>query len=190
MSNQPPQGPPEGWEPRPQEEGPERPTEPQWEGSQRPTEPQWPTQGPQWGTQPPTTQPEPWQPRPPEQVPPQPPQTLSDDERRAWLAQQVDEHLRNGWQIESRTENLASLRIGKPINHVLHLLLTLVTCGVWVLVWIYLAMFQGEKRKTISTADADRPPQAAKPWYKETRFLIAMAVILVIVILAAVPPPE
>jgi hypothetical protein len=174
VSNQPPQGPPEGWESRPQ-----------GEGSQRPTEPQWPTQGPQWGTQPPTTQPEPWQPRPPEQVPPQP---LSDDERRAWLAQQVDEHLRNGWQIESRTENLASLRIGKPINHVLHLLLTLVTCGVWVLVWIYLAMFQGERRKTISTADADRPPQAVKPWYKETRFLIAMAVILVIVILAAIPP--
>jgi hypothetical protein len=57
-------------------------------------------------------------------------------------------------------------------------------------VWIYLAMFQGEKRKTISTVDADRPPQAVKPWYKETRFLIAMAVILVIVILAAVPPPE
>jgi hypothetical protein len=51
-------------------------------------------------------------------------------------------------------------------------------------------MFQGEKRNTISTADADRPPQAVKPWYKETRFLIAMAVILVIVILAAVPPPE
>jgi hypothetical protein len=49
MSNQPPAGPPEGWEPRPQGEGPERPTEPQWEGSQRPTEPQWPTQGPQWG---------------------------------------------------------------------------------------------------------------------------------------------
>jgi hypothetical protein len=174
VSNQPPQGPPEGWESRPQ-----------GEGSQRPTEPQWPTQGPQWGTQPPTTQPEPWQPRPPEQVPPQP---LSDDERRAWLAQQVDEHLRNGWQIESRTENLASLRIGKPINHVLHLLLTLVTCGVWVLVWIYLAMFQGERRKTISTADADRAPKAVKPWYKETRFLIAMAVILVIVILAAIPP--
>jgi uncharacterized membrane protein len=71
---------------------------------------------------------------------------------------------------------------------VLHLLLTLVTCGVWVLVWIYLAMFQGEKHKTISTRDADRPPQAIKPWYKETRFLIAVAVIIVIIVLAAVPP--
>jgi hypothetical protein len=172
MSTQPPQEPPEGWEPRPQ-----------GEGSERPTEPQWPSQGPQWGTQPP--QPERWQPRPPEQIPPQ---QLSDDERRAWLAQQVDEHVRQGWQIESRTENLASSRFGKPINHVLHLLLTLVTCGVWVLVWIYLAMFQGEKHKTISTRDADRPPQAIKPWYKETRFLIAVAVIIVIIVLAAVPP--
>lgn len=41
MSNQPPPpGPPEGWEPQPQ-----------WEGIERPTEAQWPTQGPQWGTQ-------------------------------------------------------------------------------------------------------------------------------------------
>jgi hypothetical protein len=141
MSNQPPAGPPEGWEPQPQ-----------GEGSERPTEPQWPTQGAQWGTQPPTqpptqptepheqptepqaerwetygpsappgqdhsawaaqrrTQPERWEPRPPEQVPTHP---LSDDERRAWLAQQVDEYVRHGWQIESRTENLASLRFGR-----------------------------------------------------------------------------
>ena len=66
MSNQPPAGPPEGGEPRPQGEGPERPTEPQW-----------PTQGPQWGTQPPTQPPQPppggWGP-PPQGAPPTQPQ--------------------------------------------------------------------------------------------------------------------
>jgi hypothetical protein len=41
VSNQPPAGSPEGWEPQPQRGG-----------SERPAEPQWPTQGPQWGTQP------------------------------------------------------------------------------------------------------------------------------------------
>jgi hypothetical protein len=59
MSTQPPQKPPEGWEPRPQ-----------GEGSERPTEPQWPTQGPQWGTQPPQP-PEGWGP-PPQGAPTQP----------------------------------------------------------------------------------------------------------------------
>ena len=171
MSTQPPQEPPEGWEPRPQ-----------WGGSERPTEPQWPTQGPQWGTQPPGTQPERWEPRPPEA---RSAQSLSEDERRSWLAQQVDDHVGQGWQIVSRTENLAALRFGKPINHVLHLLLTLVTCGLWALVWIYLALFQGEKHKTISTADAGRPPQPPKAFYQERSFLIAMGVILFFVIVYA-----
>jgi hypothetical protein len=31
-------------------------------------------------------------------------------------------------------------------------------------------------------------PQAIKPWYKETRFLIAVAVIVIIIVLAAIPP--
>jgi hypothetical protein len=53
VSNQPPQGPPEGWDSPPQREGSERPTEPQWQGQQRPTEPQWSSQGPPPGQQPP-----------------------------------------------------------------------------------------------------------------------------------------
>jgi hypothetical protein len=65
MSTQPPPGPPEGWEPRPQ-----------GEGSERPTEPQWPSQGPQWGTQPPQPPqpPEGWGPPPQPQWGQQPPQ--------------------------------------------------------------------------------------------------------------------
>jgi hypothetical protein len=167
VTNQPPQGPPEGWD-----------SYQQWGTSDRPTEPHWPSQEPRGGTQP-----ERWQPRPPEVQLTQP---LSDDERRAWLSQQVDEHVRKGWQIESRTENLASLRSGRPINHVLHLLLSLITCGVWALVWLYLAIFQGEKHKTISTRDADRPPQAVKPWYQDQRFLIAVAIVVLLIVIASI----
>lgn len=122
MAQQPPTGPPEGWQP--------------------------PAQQPGWGPQP--LQPYSTQPMP---------RPLTDDERRSWLAQQVDEHLRTGWQVESRTDNLVSLRRGRPINHVLHLILTLLTCFAWALVWIGLAIFAGEKHKTISTQDADRRPQ-------------------------------
>ena len=166
MSTQPPQEPPEGWEPRPQWGASDRPTEPQWGPSERPTESQagrWETYGPPapsgqdhsaWAAQQ-RTQPERWQPRPSEV---DPTQSLSDDERRAWLAQQVDDYVRRGWQIESRTENLASLRFGKPVNHVLHLLLTLVTCGLWALVWLYLAIFQGRSTRQSPLAMLAVPP--------------------------------
>jgi hypothetical protein len=36
---------------------------------------------------------------------------------------------------------------GKPVNHILHLILTLVTVGFWSLIWIALVIFGGEKRE-------------------------------------------
>lgn len=113
------------------------------------------------------------------------PRPLSDDERKAWLAQQVDEHLRYGWQIESRTDNLASLRRGKPINHVLHLILTLLTCFAWALVWIGLVIFAGEKHKTISTQDADRRPQA-QGQNSKTILIVVGAVLAFLVVMAII----
>jgi hypothetical protein len=53
-------------------------------------------------------------------------------------------------------------------------------------VWLYLAIFQGEKHKTISTRDADRPPQAVKPWYQDQRFLIAAAVVVLLIVIASI----
>lgn len=82
--------------------------------------------------------PERWQPRPPER---NPSPTLSDEERTQWLAQQVDTQLRDGWQIESRTEHVATFRKGQPVNHVLHLLLSVFTLGLWLPVWVLVAIF-------------------------------------------------
>jgi hypothetical protein len=38
---------------------------------------------------------------------------------------------------------------GSKTSHVLHLILTLVTAGLWAIVWIALAIFGGEKRTVI-----------------------------------------
>ncbi|MBB3041971.1 hypothetical protein FHU40_001772 [Nocardioides soli] len=39
---------------------------------------------------------------------------------------------------------------GKPVNHVLHLILTLVTCFAWAIVWLILVGVGGEKRYSLS----------------------------------------
>jgi hypothetical protein len=39
---------------------------------------------------------------------------------------------------------------GKPVNHVLHLILTLVTFFMWGFVWIALAIFGGAKRSMVT----------------------------------------
>lgn len=55
-----------------------------------------------------------------------------------------------GGRLESRTSTTALVVHGRPVNHVLHLLLTLVTCGTWGLVWGFLALVGGEKRVQLS----------------------------------------
>lgn len=79
---------------------------------------------------------------------------MSTDERKAILDAAVANTVSGGWRVESRTDFQAVLVKGKNHSHVLHLILTLITLGLWLLVWIPLAVFGGEKRAVL-TVDAD-----------------------------------
>ena len=44
----------------------------------------------------------------------------------------------------------------KPVNHILHLLLSVVTLGLWLPVWLLVGIFGGEKRLLLTeTADGE-----------------------------------
>jgi hypothetical protein len=68
------------------------------------------------------------------------------DERRAILAQQLQQAAARHLRVESSTEYQAVLVQGKPVNHTLHAILTIFTCLMWGIVWIILAATGGEKR--------------------------------------------
>lgn len=72
------------------------------------------------------------------------------DQRKEILARAVSMQLaRGGSRVESQSDFNAVIVTGKPVNHVLQLILTLVTLGVWAIVWIPLVLFTGEKRQVI-----------------------------------------
>lgn len=73
----------------------------------------------------------------------------SADERKALLARAIAGHVAQGGRIESQSDFQAVLVFGKPVNHVLHLIITLVTCLIWGIVWIVLVASAGESRKMI-----------------------------------------
>lgn len=50
---------------------------------------------------------------------------------------------------------------GHRPNHTLHLILTLVTLGVWAIVWIGVSLFGGKKREMV-TVDEWRNASVAK----------------------------
>jgi hypothetical protein len=64
------------------------------------------------------------------------PSQVSDSSRKARLAQAIQQEVVAGGRVEAQGEFNAILRFGKPVNHVLHLILTVITLGMWALVWI------------------------------------------------------
>lgn len=70
----------------------------------------------------------------------------SSQERRAILAQQLQQAAMRQLRVESTTEFQAVLVQGRPVNHVLHAILTIFTCLAWGIVWIVLAITGGETR--------------------------------------------
>lgn len=78
---------------------------------------------------------------------------MSESERRRALAQAVARSVAEGWRVESQTGEMAVLvRGGKP-NHVLHVILSVLTLGIWLLVWAFIGLLGGEKRRMISIDD-------------------------------------
>lgn len=74
----------------------------------------------------------------------------SSEERKELLARTITGQVVSGARVESQSDYQAVVVRGKPVNHVLHLILTLVTLTLWGWVWIALAIFAGEKRSMIT----------------------------------------
>jgi hypothetical protein len=70
----------------------------------------------------------------------------TDAERIHLLRKFIVKQVANGATIEIQDDFSAVLVWGKNPNHILHLLLSIVTLGFWLIVWIIIAMSSGEKR--------------------------------------------
>lgn len=59
-----------------------------------------------------------------------------------------------GWQVSNRDDRIFTAVLtlpAKKVNHVLHALLSLFLCGIWLIPWIWLAMTaQSEQRIKLS----------------------------------------
>ena len=84
------------------------------------------------------------------------------EERKQLLENSILRHVEQGWRVESRGEFYATLVKGDPINHILHLLLSLVTAGLWLIVWLIMGVQGGQERKTITVREDDPRQQQAR----------------------------
>jgi hypothetical protein len=77
--------------------------------------------------------------------PPLPPEQL-----RAILANAIMRQASLGWRVQAQFDTQAVMASGGQVNHALHLVITLLLCGLWLPVWVVLAITGGEKRLSIS----------------------------------------
>lgn len=75
---------------------------------------------------------------------------LSLEDRQAILQQQVVAHAAKGWSVLSQTQTQASLTKGKDTSHLLHLVLSVVTLGLWIPVWIVVTIAAGKKTRLVT----------------------------------------
>src|SRR4051794_17106415 len=81
----------------------------------------------------------------------QPSAPLDHDTRRRRLDERVHENvIRQRARVESRSDYQALLVQGRRPNHVLHLLLTIFTLGLWLFVWAAVTGWTGEKRALLT----------------------------------------
>lgn len=77
-------------------------------------------------------------------------QPATDNARKAQLAQGVQQEVVQGGRVETQGDYNAVIRFGKPTNHVLHLILTVVTLGLWSMVWLVIFIINATSSKTIT----------------------------------------
>lgn len=82
---------------------------------------------------------------PPPMRPPLPPEQL-----RAILSNAVMRQAAFGWRVQAQSDMQAVMASGGQVNHALHLVITLLLCGLWLPVWVILANTGTEKRLTIA----------------------------------------
>lgn len=78
---------------------------------------------------------------------------LSLAERSERLDAAIIEAAQRGWRVEVRTPTQAVVVRGQRISggiHVIHFVLTLLTFGIWLFVWILHAISRFEKRVTLA----------------------------------------
>ena len=81
------------------------------------------------------------------------PRATSSDEREDLLDRVIADQQRAGWRLTARSRFRAVLVKGRRPNHRRHLVLTLVTFGLWGVVWLAISIFGGEKRQVVAIDD-------------------------------------
>jgi len=60
-----------------------------------------------------------------------------------------------GWRLTSAYGNMAQMVSGRPVNHILHVLVSIFTLGLWLPIWFLITVTADGEKQLVITADED-----------------------------------
>jgi hypothetical protein len=81
---------------------------------------------------------------------------ISRAERTQTLEAEIEYSVAQGWRLRSKEPTEAHMVKGEPVRHWVHLFFAIVTLGLWLIVWIPLTIFGGEKHRYITVDENGR----------------------------------
>lgn len=81
------------------------------------------------------------------------PTVLTAEQKAEILSREINGMASKGWHLVSQTSSQASFEKGKNTSHGLHIFLSIITLGLWLIVWLLLAIFAGRKTCLINVDD-------------------------------------
>ena len=73
----------------------------------------------------------------------------SENEKANKLALAISTEVSKGWRVESQSQIQAVLVKGKPINNTLHIVLSVLTVGTWLLIYVPILLVNRRQTKII-----------------------------------------
>src|SRR6266542_2484230 len=83
---------------------------------------------------------------------------VSIEDRNAKLSEYIARKTLGGYVVVHTDENNATAVLSlprKPVNHVLHAIISIFTCGFWIIVWAILGLTQRSEQRIRVTVDRD-----------------------------------
>lgn len=130
-------------------------------------------------------------------VRPPDPELQSDQQRARILDREIRAQVCLGARLDSRTDDAATVVTGRPLNDTLHMLLAVLTLGLWLPVWVLMTAFRGEQRRVLRIDQSGKVSNVPGPSAHRRGVFVAASVALFALwaggvswfLLASVDPP-
>ena len=90
-----------------------------------------------------------------------------------------------GARVQARTPTSAVVEYGERVNHILHLLISVFLCGLWLPVWFFVAMSGGTRLRTLTVDEYGEIHESSPRGFSQLNSVmiilgIALAIVLVL----------